>query len=134
MTRSVAAKMGIRAGSRAIFVNAPETALAAIDPPEIDVAAHLAGLFDSIHLFTTNQKDLDAAFPTLILHLKPRGALWVSWPKGRQLGADLTLHDVIHIGYRHGLVESKSLSFDTTWSAIKFTQPVEGKMYNNRYG
>ena len=38
------------------------------------------------------------------------------------------------MGYRHGLVESKTLSVDATWSAIKFTYPVAGKVYSNRYG
>ena len=60
--------------------------------------------------------------------------LWVSWPKNRQLGTDLSLPEVIRIGYRHGLVESKTLSVNATWSAIKFTHPVAGKVYNNAFG
>ena len=47
---------------------------------------------------------------------------------------DLVLPEVIRIGYRHGLVESKTLSVDATWSAIKFTHPVAGKVYKNSYG
>jgi hypothetical protein len=60
--------------------------------------------------------------------------LWISWPKNRQLGTDLTLPTVIQIGYGHGLVESKCLSVNSTWSALKFTHPREGKAYNNSYG
>jgi hypothetical protein len=60
--------------------------------------------------------------------------LWVSWPKGRAGGTDLTLRDVIAIGYRHGLVESKTISITAIWSAIKFTYPKPGKQYNNSYG
>jgi hypothetical protein len=44
------------------------------------------------------------------------------------------LPEVIGIGYRHGLVESKTLSVDATWSAIKFTHPIKGKVYKNSYG
>ena len=134
MTRTIAMKMGIRDGSRALFVNASATALEAIDPPPLDVAPRLACTFDYIHLFTTSREELDATFPQLKAHLKPTGMLWVSWPKNRQLGTDLTLPEVIRIGYRHGLVESKTLSVDTTWSAIKFTHPVKGKVYHNTYG
>jgi hypothetical protein len=60
--------------------------------------------------------------------------LWVSWPKNRKLGTDLTLPRVIKLGYDQGLVESKTISIDRTWSAIKFTHPKKGKVYKNSYG
>jgi hypothetical protein len=134
VTKSVSAKLGIKEGSRTFFVNAPATALAAIAPPHLDLAPRLAGTFDYIHLFTTSQAELDVALLRLKTHLKPTGMLWVSWPKNRQLDTDLSLPEVIRIGYRHGLVESKTVSVDATWSAIKFTHPVAGKVYNNTYG
>jgi hypothetical protein len=126
--------MGIKEGGRAIFVDAPETALEAIDPPSLDVASELAGEFDYIHLFARTRAELDDAFPKLKAHLEPRGMLWVSWPKNKKLGTDLALPKVIEIGYTHGLVESKTLSVDATWSAMKFTHPKKGKVYNNSYG
>ena len=134
MARTVSAKMGIKEGGRAIFVGAPETALRAIDPPDLDVASELAGWFDYVHLFAKGRAELDDAFPKLKAHLGPKGMLWVSWPKNKQLGTDLALPKVIEIGYDHGLVESKCLSVDETWSALKFTHPVKGKAYNNSYG
>ena len=134
MPRTVSEKMGIREGSRAIFVNAPEAARESIDPPSLDVASELAGEFDYIHLFAITQAELDGTFPKLKAHLKPTGMLWVSWPKNKKLGTDLALPKVIEISYDHGLVESKTLSVDATWSAIKFTHPKKGKVYNNSYG
>jgi hypothetical protein len=134
MTSTVSDKMGIKVGGRAIFVNAPETALEAIDPPRLDVASELAGEFDHIHLFARTRAQLDDAFPKLKAHLKPTGMFWVSWPKNKKLGTDLTLPKVIEIGYNHGLVESKTLSVDATWSAMKFTHPRKGKVYDNSYG
>jgi hypothetical protein len=62
------------------------------------------------------------------------GMLWVSWPKNRKLGTDLTLPIIIELGYQFGLVESKTISIDATWSAIKFTYPKEDKVDNNSYG
>ena len=50
------------------------------------------------------------------------------------MGTDLALPKVIEIGYNHGLVESRTLSVDDTWSAMKFTHPKKGKAYNNSYG
>ncbi len=126
--------MGIKAEMRAHFVNAPLAAIRAIDLPDVAVVDDLEGEFDYIHYFCLSQSDMDGTFPTLKTHLKRSGVLWLSWPKGRKLGSDLTLPKVIEIGYNHGLVESTCLSVDDTWSALKFTFPKEGKTYANSYG
>ncbi len=134
MSKTVSEKMGIKEGSRAFFLNAPEAAWGAIDPPGLDVAPELAGEFDYVHLFARSRAELDGAFPELKAHLKPTGVLWVSWPKGKKLGTDLALPKVIEVGYNHGLVESKCVSVDETWSALKFTRPKQGKSYDNSFG
>lgn len=134
MERTVAVKMGVKAGARAFVVDGPAAALDAIGLPELDVSTSLTGRFDYIHLFTTTQLHLDETFPVLKEHLAAKGMLWVSWPKGRKGGSDLTLPVVIRIGYDHGLVESTCLSIDPTWSGLKFTHPKPGKTYQNSYG
>jgi hypothetical protein len=134
ITKPVSAKMGIKAASRAILLHAPAEAVEAIDLPELTLASRLTGSFDYIHYFVTTQAALDGKFAQLREHLKPTGMLWVSWPKGRKNGTDLTLTTVIKIGYDHGLVESKALSIDETWSGLKFTHPKAGKVYKNRFG
>lgn len=134
MTGHAWKKMGVKEGARAILVNAPSEAVEAIDPSHLDLAARLSGKFDYIHLFTKSQEDFDKQFPRLKKHLKPAGVLWVSWPKNKKLGTDLTLTKIIELGYNYGLVESKTISIDDTWSAIKFTHPKEGKVYKNSYG
>lgn len=134
MPRSVSQKMGLKDGMRAFFLNAPVSALGAMKLPELNASQTLRGEFDYLHLFTTSQAEMDKAFPKLIRHLKQTGTLWVSWPKAKQLGTDLSLPHVIRIGYSHGLVESIALSVDTTWSGLKFTRPKPGKTYHNSYG
>lgn len=134
MTRTVSEKMGIKKGTRAILVNAPEAALRAIDPPGLDIVPEFAGEFGYIHLFARTRAELDDAFPKLKAHLGPAGMLWVSWPKNKKLDTDLALPKVVEIGYDHGLVESKCLSVDDTWSALKFTHPKKGKTYRNSHG
>jgi hypothetical protein len=104
-----------------------------IRAPELDVSSELAGEFGYLHLFAKSQRELEEAFCRLKPRLVPRGALWVSWPKGGQLGTDLNLHEVIRIGYACGLVESICLSIDLTWSALRFTHPKPGKTYNNSH-
>ena len=134
MTKSVATKMGTKDNMRSIFVNAPADAIAAIELPTLDNAVSLTGNFDYIHLFAHNQAEFHVHFPTLKDHLKKTGTLWVSWPKSGQKGTDLTLTTVIKLGYDYGLVESRCLSINAVWSALKFTHPKKGTIYNNSYG
>jgi hypothetical protein len=134
MTTPLLKKIGVKQGMRSILIDAPPEAIEAIGLPDDDVAPKLAGSFDYIHFFVTGQEELDAAFRKLKSHLREDGMRWVSWPKGGALGTDLTLKKVIEIGYSYSLVESKTISVNPTWSAIKFTFPKEGKQYNNSYG
>jgi hypothetical protein len=134
VTKDVSQKMGIKEGARAYLLNAPASALDAMKLPSLNVSQSLRGQFDYLHLFTTSRTELDRLLPKLRRHLKATGMLWVSWPKARQLGTDLSLPGVIRIGYGHGLVESTTLSIDPTWSGLKFTHPKPGKVYKNSYG
>lgn len=132
--RTVAMKMGVKAGVRAHLVDVPAEALAAMRLPELQLDDERTGLFQYLHLFTTSMAKLDELFPVLKEHLAERGMFWVSWPKARQLNTDLTLPVVVRVGYGHGLVESTCLSIDPVWSALKFTHPKPGKIYRNSHG
>lgn len=132
--RSVAEKMGIKAGWTAHLVHAPAGVPESMDLPDLELVDSLDGLLDYLHLFVTTQAQMRMEFPVLVPHLAPRGKLWLSWPKGRRLGSDLTLPRVIEIGYDCGLVESTCLSIDETWSALRFTHPKPGTRYANSFG
>lgn len=134
IARPVAEKMGVKPGSRAHFVDAPATALSAIDLPDLDVVDKLTGTFDYLHYFAITQHDMRATFPTLTPHLRAGGMLWLSWPKGGRLGSDLGLPKVIEIGYGFGLVESTCLRINDVWAGLKFTHPKKGKTYRNSHG
>ncbi len=133
-SRTVAQKMGIRPGWRTHVTGAPAGVLDTLGLPALDVTAELTGEFDYLHLFVRTQEEMRARFPSLVPHLAGRGKLWVSWPKGRRLDSDLTLPKVIEIGYDFGLVESTCLSIDDTWSGLRFTHPLPGKVYANSHG
>lgn len=134
MPKTVADKMGLKDGLRAIFVNAPASAIKAIHLPKLLIAKRLTGMFDYIHLFSITEDEFIKQFPRLKSHLATGGVLWASWPKAKQLDSDLNIKKVIKNGYDFGLVESIALSIDDTWSAIKFTRPKLGKAYHNSYG
>ena len=134
MMRDVSKKMGVKEGMRTFFVDAPKSALEAINLPSLNMGSELRGEFDYLHFFTITQAEMDDVFPKLKRHLKPTGMLWVSWPKSKKLDTDLALPKVISIGYSHGLVESTCLSVDATWSGLKFTHPKKGRTYHNSFG
>lgn len=126
--------MGIKAGMRAMLINAPAEAVEAMELPDIDIADEWKADFDFIHVFVKSQAEFKEKFPMLKTKLKPDGMLWVSWPKGGQLGTDLNIKNIIKLGYDFGLVESTCLSINATWSGLKFTHPKKGKVYHNSYG
>ncbi|HEX8378457.1 MAG TPA: hypothetical protein VF602_11625 [Pedobacter sp.] len=134
MTRTVAIKMGIKKGSKAIFVNPDQEALNNMVLPDLLTSTELNDKFDYIHLFVKSQSEFIDHFPKLKTHLKPTGMLWVSWQKGGKSGTDLNIKIIIKLGYDFGLVESTCLSINETWSGLKFTFPKIGKAYNNSYG
>ena len=133
-TKTVAQKMGIKAGWRTHVVAAPAGVLDTMGLPPLECEDELNGEFDYLHLFVRTQAEMRKVFPTLVPHLSANGKLWLSWPKARKLGSDLTLPKVIEIGYDFGLVESTCLRIDETWTGLRFTHPKSGKIYANSYG
>jgi hypothetical protein len=132
MTRTVAQKMGVRSGSRARVVGLPAPVVTGLHlPPLVWVDD---GPVDYLHLAVTTAEGMGEALPAQVDAVAPGGMLWVSWPKGRRLGSDLTLPRVIEIAYDAGMVESTCLRVDDTWAGLKLTHPKPGTVYANSYG
>lgn len=134
MEKTAAMKMGVKENQKAYFESCDSETFENIKLPRLDIHSKLSGEFDYIHLFTKTQAEFNNHFPKLKEHLKKNGMLWVSWPKAGKLGTDLNMKTVIKLGYDFGLVESKCISIDDSWSGLKFTHPKKGKVYSNSYG
>lgn len=134
MSATLTKKLGAKPGMRAILLHAPADVARSFRSAHLDLRTRLSGKFEFIHVFLKQQNELERLFPRLKRHAKATGMLWISWPKNGQLKSDLTLAVIIRIGYDHGLVESKCVSVNPTWSGIKFTFPKPGKTYHNSYG
>lgn len=134
MPSSLLSKVGLKEEARAHLADAPREVADELSVSGARFSRSLTGSFTFIHAFFVSAAKLGTRFPQLKRHLAERGALWISWPKAGQLESDLSLRKVIEIGYRNGLVESKTIGVDSTWSAIKFTHPKIGKKYNNSHG
>lgn len=105
LQRPIWQRMGIKPGERAYYLNAPAEAITAIGAPDVQVSNELEGTFNYINCFVITEAELHAQFAQLRPHLALGGKLWVSWPKGRQRGSDLTVHSVERIVYEYNLVE-----------------------------
>lgn len=134
MDKTVSSKMGIKEYARTYFQDVPIGLVNIIETSTLEVSKNLNGEFDYIHIFVITEAKIYEYINKLKPYLSSRGCLWVSWPKKNQLNTDLSLTKVIKIVYENGLVESKVISIDNIWSAIKITRPIEGKEYKNKFG
>ncbi len=121
MAKSVTEKIGTKKDMRAIFISVPADTIKDINSPILDLKNKLTGKFDYIHLFVKSQAQFHTKFPKLMNHLQQPGMLWVSWPKKGQKETDLNIKIIIKLGYDYGLVESKAISINSTWSGLSFT-------------
>lgn len=127
---TVAKKLGIGEGSSIVVINKPqhyEEVLGEIAESLI-IHTHINKTVGFIHYFAHEKSDLQAVFPKLKEFLLPSGMLWVSWAKKSSgINSDLTENIVMNIGLQHGLVDVKVVSFDETWSALKFVYRLKDR-------
>jgi hypothetical protein len=120
--KPLAAKLGIKPGTRFAILGAPPGYDAVLGPlpPDTLVRRALRGKMDLIQFFTRDARELDRRLPALARAVAPDGALWVSWPKGAsRVPTDLNEDKVRALALRHGLVDVKVCAVDEVWSGLK---------------
>ncbi len=123
-------KLGLKAGQRAIFVDAPDGYDRTLGPlpADVDLKRRLVGDFDFLQVFVRRAADLDRRLPAARDRLRAHGMLWVSWPKkSSPLWEDVTGDDVRRWGLAQGLVDVKVCAVDEDWSGLKFVVPVKDR-------
>ena len=121
--RSLADKLGIKEGFRIAILNPPRnyTAILGALPSGVAVDEKPETGMDLIHYFAKNKREAATTVSALKDKISPRGALWVSWPKGSSgVSTDLNENVVREIGVKAGLVDVKVCAVDETWSGLKF--------------
>lgn len=125
----LAAKLGIRAGTRALLVGAP-AGWVLPDPPG-SATVHTrpgTGPYDVIVAFCPDHAALVRRFDPLSGRMTTAGALWVVWPKRSSgVATDLTDNAVREHGLDHGLVDVKVAAVDATWSGLKFVRRLRDR-------
>lgn len=128
--RTLAEKLGIKAGTTVALLSAPRgyrTLLAPL-PRGVRITTRAAGRLPFIQLFCTRRSDLARRLPGLKRALEPAGALWVSWPKGSSgVATDVNENAVREIALTNGLVDVKVCAVDEVWSGLKLVRRLRDR-------
>jgi hypothetical protein len=126
---AVPGKLGVVAQTRVMLLNAPTDyvlGLVALVPHAEIEATDGEGFFDPetfdvVQLFCATRVDLDALGETALVAVKPRGRLWVSYPKGSSgVATDLTRDTDWGPLRAAGWRAVTQVSIDPVWSALRF--------------
>ena len=118
----LAAKLGIKPGSRVVVVGGPvgfEAMLGAL-PEGATVKRRLSAGLDMIVFFVTARADLRPRWASLTGRLKPNGMLWVAWPKkAAKVPTDMDENAVREVALPQGWVDTKVCAIDDVWSGLR---------------
>jgi hypothetical protein len=115
-------KLGIKAGFTICVVHRPHNYWHLLrDLPEnVSVRDLGAGPFDLIHVFARDKVWLEERMATLKASIVPAGMIWASWPKkASKVPTDLNENVIRDLALEHGLVDTKVIAVDETWSGLK---------------
>ncbi len=115
-------KLGIKAGMRVCFVNAPPHYLTLLGDlhPDIALAESPQHPLDLIHYFSKERAAFVQAYFMLKTALVANGALWISWPKkASKVATDMTEDVIRDFALANGLVDVKVIAVDAIWSGLK---------------
>jgi len=124
-TRSLGAKLGLKAGMSAQFVATPPSVLRelATERATLREPRSRTERLDFIHWFVEKRRDLERDFGKYKARIADNGTLWVSWRKGGPKAvppAEITGDAVREAGLKTGLVDVKVCAVDDVWSGLKF--------------
>ena len=122
MSRPLVEKLYIREDYRIAVLNPPVgySHLLGQLPDDVSVSNSLDGDFDLIQIFLIKRTFSEKELHALRDSLKPGGLLWVSYPKGNQLKADINRDTVTAYAKTVGLKAMAQISVDNVWSALRF--------------
>ena len=118
----LAAKLGVRAGTAVLPVDAPGhyRDLLAPVPAGVRFGSRLTDRIDLIHVFSTSRTRLATFLVRARKQMRDDASIWVSWPKKASgVPTDLTEDVVRELALPLGLVDVKVCAVDATWSGLK---------------
>lgn len=127
--KTTAQKLGLHKYESVCVLHAPKKYLKNTAPTtSYDDTLHKEKTYDFIQCFITSEVELRRVFPTLKESLSQIGALWISWPKkSSKISSDISETQVLSVGLENGLVDTKVISIDETWSGLKFVYRLKDR-------
>ena len=120
-TRPLLDKLGLKPGQKVSIIGLDDRSFVEqLRDRSIDVSSRPRKNSDFIFFCLDDRRDLPH-LARLRGYLKPAGAIWVLWPKGRK---EFREDDIRAFGPEAGLVDVKVVAFSQTLSAIKMVIPV----------
>jgi hypothetical protein len=126
----LAKKLGIKAGSRVVALNAPDdyAVLLAPLPPDVSFQKSVTGRIDLVHVFVASRAAMAAQLAQILGKLRQDAAIWVSWPKkSAGIATDVTENVIRAVALPMGLVDIKVCAVDDTWSGLKLVIRKENR-------
>ena len=114
---AVAAKLQLGPGRRVALVGAPPGLDLDLDPA--DVADHPAGA-DAVILFVRTAAELAETSEPAVTAARHDTLAWIAYPKGGQLGTDLSRDSLAAALAGYGVRPVRQVSIDDVWSALRF--------------
>jgi hypothetical protein len=118
----LAKKLGFKANSRVLLLEAPENYQRLVEPlPPGVVFERVAGSGINIaHVFIIRKEQLVKHLNALRKKLGPEAAVWVSWPKKSAKVATTVTEDTIReVALSIGFVDVKVCAVNEVWSGLK---------------
>ncbi len=107
--KSVAQKLLIKENYKVLLVNEPKDYREILGelPPNVTILTELGGLVDLVQVFLTSKMELETQLRRLKSLLKPKGLLWLTYPKGTaKVKADINRDSIQYHWYRCGCIIS----------------------------
>lgn len=121
--KSITQKLLIKEGRRILILNAPEGYEKKIGklPKDVELSRKPDGIYDIIQVFVTSKAEIESQLPRLRRILKPKGILWVTYPKGTSKAskADVNRDSIREYASTIGMEGVAIFSVDDDWSALR---------------
>lgn len=97
-------------------------------PQDITISNSKKEKKDLIHFFTSSAEELYRYLPGLKEEIRPKGTIWISWPKkASKRQRDLTEDVIRQMALAIELVDVKVCAVDSVWSGLKLVIPVKDR-------
>ena len=117
-----AKKLGLKAGTEILAMNAPADYRALLEPLPADVRFVSAATASTtlVHVFETKRERLAKTLASLRKQLPAESAVWVSWPKkSSKVPTPITEGTIRELALPLGFVDIKVCAVTEVWSGLK---------------